>query len=136
MKISPGDTAQLSTKITDSDIQAFAELTGDRNPVHLDDAFASRTRFKRRIAHGMLVASQLSKVIANDLPGQGSVYLSQTLKFIAPVYPGDTVTSSVTVLSVREDKPIITLETVCVNQDGQKVITGEAIVLVQPTAEK
>jgi len=135
MKIAPGDTAQLSTTITDSDIQAFAELTGDHNPVHLDDAFASRTRFKRRIAHGMLVASQLSKVIANDLPGQGSVYLSQTLKFVAPVYPGDTVTAMVTVLSVREDKPIITLETVCVNQDGQKVITGEAIVLVQPTAE-
>jgi 3-hydroxybutyryl-CoA dehydratase len=83
----------------------------------------------------MLVASQLSKVIANDLPGQGSVYLSQTLKFVAPVYPGDTVTARVTVLSVREDKPIITLETICVNQDGQKVITGEAIVLVQPTAE-
>ena len=135
MKIAPGDTAQLSTTITDSDIQSFAELTGDRNPVHLDDVFASRTRFKRRIAHGMLVASHLSKVIANDLPGQGSVYLSQTLKFVAPVYPGDTVTAMVTVLAVREDKPIITLETVCVNQDGQKVITGEAIVLVQPTAE-
>jgi 3-hydroxybutyryl-CoA dehydratase len=135
MKIAPGDTAQLSTTITDRDIQAFAELTGDHNPVHLDDAFASRTRFKRRIAHGMLVASQLSKVIANDLPGQGSVYLSQTLKFVAPVYPGDTVTARVTVLSVREDKPIITLETVCVNQDGQEVITGEAIVLVQPTAK-
>jgi 3-hydroxybutyryl-CoA dehydratase len=135
MKIAPGDTAQLSTTITDSDIQVFAELTGDHNPVHLDDAFARRTRFKRRIAHGMLVASQLSKVIANDLPGQGSVYLSQTLKFVAPVYPGDTVTARVTVLSVREDKPIITLETVCVNQDGQKVIIGEAIVLVQPTAE-
>ncbi len=135
MKIALGETAQLSTTITDRDIQAFAELTGDHNPVHLDDAFASRTRFKRRIAHGMLVASQLSKVIANDLPGQGSVYLSQTLKFVAPVYPGDTVTARVTVLSVREDKPIITLETVCVNQDGQKVITGEAIVLVQPIAE-
>ena len=135
MKIAPGDTAQLSTTITDSDIQVFAELTGDHNPVHLDDAFASQTRFKRRIAHGMLVASQLSKVIANELPGQGSVYLSQTLKFVAPVYPGDTVTARVTVLSVREDKPIITLETVCVNQDGQKVITGEAIVLVQPTTE-
>ena len=135
MKIAPGDTAQLSTTITDSDIQSFAELTGDHNPVHLDDAFASRTRFKRRIAHGMLVASQLSKVLANDLPGRGSVYLSQTLKFVAPVYPGDTVTARVTVLSVREDKPIITLETVCVNQDGQKVITGEALVLVQPTAE-
>lgn len=135
MRIAPGDTAQLSTTITDSDIQSFAELTGDRNPVHLDDAFASQTRFKRRIAHGMLVASQLSKVIANDLPGRGSVYLSQTLKFVAPVYPGDTVTARVTVLSVREDKPVITLETVCVNQDGQKVLTGEAMVLVQPTAE-
>jgi len=110
MKLSPGDTAQLSTTITDGDIQAFAELTGDRNPVHLDDAFASRTRFKRRIVHGMLVASQLSKVIANDLPGQGSVYLSQTLKFLAPVYPGDTVTARVTVLAVRVDKPVITLE--------------------------
>ena len=130
MKIKPGDTASLSRTISDDDIRAFADATGDRNPLHLDEEFAQQTRFGRRIAHGMLSASLISAVIATELPGQGSIYLGQTLQFVAPVYPGDTVTARVTVASIRTDKPIIKLETVCTNQCDEVVIRGEATVLV------
>lgn len=130
MKFKPGDTASLSRLITDDDIRAFADATGDRNPLHLDEEFASQTRFGKRIAHGMLSASMISAVIANDLPGQGSIYLGQSLKFVAPVFLGDTVTARVTVQRIREDKPILTLETVCTNQRAEVVIKGEATVLV------
>lgn len=130
MKFKPGDTASLSRTISDDDIRAFANATGDHNPLHLDEEFASQTRFGKRIAHGMLSASLISAVIANDLPGKGSIYLGQTLQFVAPVFPGDTVTARVTVTSIREDKPIIKLETVCTNQRDEVVIKGEATVLV------
>jgi 3-hydroxybutyryl-CoA dehydratase len=130
MKFKPGDSASLSRTISDDDIRAFANATGDHNPLHLDEEFAKQTRFGKRIAHGMLSASMISAVIANDLPGQGSIYLGQTLKFVAPVLPGDTVTARVTVTSIREDKPIIKLETVCTNQRDEVVIKGEATVLV------
>lgn len=130
MKFKPGDTASLSRTMTDDDIRAFANATGDHNPLHLDEEFAKQTRFGKRIAHGMLSASLISAVIANDLPGQGSIYLGQTLQFVAPVFPGDTVTARVTVTSIREDKPIIKLETVCTNQRHEVVIRGEATVLV------
>lgn len=130
MSFNIGDAAEVSKTITDEDVRAFAELTGDRNPVHLDEEYASTTRFGRRIAHGMLGASLISTVLASELPGAGSVYLSQTLRFIAPVYLEDTVTARVTVKHVREDKPVVTLETVCVNQLGERVVEGEAVVLV------
>jgi 3-hydroxybutyryl-CoA dehydratase len=130
MKFKPGDTASLSKTIGDDDIRAFANATGDHNPLHLDEQFAKQTRFGKRIAHGMLSASLISAVIANDLPGQGSIYLGQTFQFVAPVFPGDTVTARVTVTSIREDKPIIKLETVCTNQRDEVVIRGEATVLV------
>lgn len=125
-----GDTDSLTKTITDDDIRAFADLSTDHNPVHLDDNFARTTRFKRRIAHGMLSAGLISAVLANKLPGMGTVYLSQSLNFVAPVYPGDTITARVTVTKVREDKPIVTLETVCTNQRDEPVIRGEAVVLV------
>lgn len=131
MKFKAGDTASISKTITDDDIHRFAEVTGDHNPLHLDEEFAGTTRFGRRIAHGMLSASLISSVIANELPGQGSIYLGQTLQFVAPVFPGDTVTARVTVISVREDKPIIKLETACTNQRDEVVIKGEATVLVE-----
>lgn len=130
MNLLVGDTASLSREITDDDISAFAEVTGDHNAVHTDEDFARTTRFGRRIAHGMFSASLLSAVLGNDLPGKGSVYLSQTLQFLAPVYPGDTVTARVTVMHIREDKQIVTLQTVCENQSGDTLIRGEAIVLV------
>jgi len=130
MKFKPGDTASISKTITDDDIQKFADASGDHNPLHLDDEFAKSTRFGRRIAHGMLSASLISAVIANQLPGQGSIYLGQTLKFVAPVFPGDTITARVTVISIRDDKLVMKLETVCSNQHGEVVIKGEATVLV------
>ncbi len=130
MNLKVGDAAEVSKTIADEDVRAFAELSGDRNPVHLDEEYAATTRFGRRIAHGMLGASLISAVLANELPGRGTVYLSQTLKFTAPVFLGDTVTARVVVKHVREDKPVVTLETVCTNQRGERVVEGEAIVLV------
>jgi len=125
-----GDSASRSMTITDETIRAFADLTGDHNPVHLDDAYAAGTRFGRRIAHGMIAAGLISATLANDLPGPGTVYLGQTLQFKAPVFPGDTITATVEVKSVRPDKPIVVLTTVCINQDGARVLEGEATVLV------
>jgi len=130
MKFKQGDTAFLTKTISDTDIRAFADLSGDHNPLHLDESFAQQTRFGRRIAHGMLSASLISAVIANDLPGQGSIYLGQTLQFVAPVFLGDTVEARVTVTGIREDKQIVKLDTVCTNQRNEVVIKGEAIVLV------
>ena len=129
MKLSIGDTAEITKTIEQSDIDAFAQVTGDHNPVHVDEEFAKTTRFGQRIAHGMLTASLISAVLANKLPGEGSVYLGQTLQFVAPVFPGDEITARVTVREVREDKPILKLETVCVNQRDELVIRGEATVL-------
>lgn len=131
MNIKPGDSATYSKTINDDDIRAFADLAGDDNSVHLNDEYARRTRFGRRIAHGMLGASLVSTVIGTQLPGPGSIYLSQSFKFVAPVFPGDTVTAKATVKSIKEGKPIVTLETTCTNQRGETVITGEAVVLVE-----
>lgn len=128
MKLNIGDSASRSKTITEVDVQTFAAVSGDENPIHLDEEFAATTRFKKRIVHGMLSASLISAVLANDLPGQGSIYLGQTLKFVAPVFIGDEITARVTVMSVRDDKPIAKLETVCVNQRDEIVIKGEATV--------
>lgn len=130
MKLNVGDSAERTKRITEADIEVFAQVTGDRNPVHLDDKFAKTSRFGRRIAHGMLTASLISAVLANELPGEGSVYLGQSLQFIAPVFPGDDVTARVTVKEIREDKPIVKLETICLNQNEEIVVRGEATVLV------
>ena len=129
MNFSVGNSAEITKTIEQADIDAFAAVTGDHNPVHVDEEFAKTTRFGRRIAHGMLTASLISSVLANKLPGEGSVYLGQTLKFVAPVFPGDEVTARVTVKEIREDKPILKLETICVNQRDEIVIRGEATVL-------
>jgi len=128
--LSPGDKASRTQTISDEMIRSFADLTGDTNPVHLDDAYAAGTRFGRRIAHGMIAAGLISATLANDLPGTGTVYLSQTLQFKAPVYPSDTITATVEVKNVRPDKPIVTLSTVCINQDNKVVLEGEAVVMV------
>jgi 3-hydroxybutyryl-CoA dehydratase len=129
MKMKPGDSAEITKTIEQADVDAFADLTGDRNPVHVDEEFAKTTRFERRIVHGMLTASLISSVLANKLPGEGSVYLGQTLQFLKPVFPGDVITARVTVKEIREDKPIVKLETLCINQRGEIVIRGEATVL-------
>jgi 3-hydroxybutyryl-CoA dehydratase len=129
--IQVGDDASRTLVISDDTIRGFAEVTGDTNPVHLDDEYAAGTRFGRRIAHGMIAAGVVSATLANDLPGPGTLYLNQTLTFTLPVFPGDTITATVKVISVRPDKPIVTLSTVCTNQDGEVVLEGEAIVMVE-----
>ncbi|MCS6817126.1 MAG: MaoC family dehydratase [Blastocatellia bacterium] len=124
-----GATASWSKTITSADVQAFAALSGDENPLHLDEAFARNTPFGRPIVHGMLVASLISTVLGRQLPGPGTIYLSQRLEFIRPVYPGDTITATVEVIHLREDKPVVTLATRCTNQHGEEVVRGEAVVL-------
>jgi 3-hydroxybutyryl-CoA dehydratase len=125
-----GDQVTRTQTITDDMVRTFAELTGDTNPVHLDEEYAATTRFGRRIAHGMIAAGLISATLANDLPGPGTVYLGQDLKFRGPVFLDDTVLVKVEVVKVREDKPIVTLSTVCTNQDGAVVLDGEAVVMV------
>ncbi len=114
--------------ITDADIVHFAEVSGDRNSVHLDAAYAARSPFGQRIAHGFLIGSLISAVLGTNLPGPGTIYLGQTLKFLAPVHINDSVTVSVEVITVREEKRLLTLRTECINQDGTVVLTGEATV--------
>ena len=123
-----GTRAARERTITDGDIVRFAEVSGDRNPVHLDEEYAARSPFGRRVAHGFLTGSMISALIGMDLPGPGSIYLGQTMKFLAPVAIGDTVTVSVEIIGVREDKRILTLRTDATNQDGVLVLTGEAVV--------
>jgi 3-hydroxybutyryl-CoA dehydratase len=134
MKIKVGDSASITKTITEADIQTFGDLTGDRNPLHFDKEHASRSRFGQPISHGMLTGSLFSPIIAHQLPGEGAIYLSQSLRFVAPVFAGDTITAQLTVTRVREDKQIITLEGVARNQRGEVVITGESVVLVEDLA--
>ena len=129
MSIQVGMKASRTKTITDGDIRAFAEASGDQNPIHLDDTYAATTRFGRRIAHGILTGSLVSAVLGNDLPGLGTIYLSQTFQFKAPVYIGDTLTATVEVIAYREDKRIATLKTTCTNQEGALVLDGEASVI-------
>jgi 3-hydroxybutyryl-CoA dehydratase len=134
MKIKVGDSASVTKTITDADIQTFGDLTGDHNPLHFDEEHARRTRFGKPIGHGMLTGSLFSPIIADQLPGEGAIYLSQSLKFVAPVFAGDTITATLTVRQVRQDKQIITLDGVAKNQKGEVVITGESVVLVEELA--
>lgn len=126
-----GDTASFGKTVTEADIVLFAGITGDTNPVHLNQEFAEATLFKGRIAHGMLSAGFISTVLGTKLPGPGAIYLSQSLKFKAPVRPGDTVKATVTVTDIVLDRKRVTLSTVCTVGDVV-VIEGEAVVMVQP----
>ena len=123
-----GMTRHLRKTVTDRDIQLFAEVSTDRNPVHLDDNYARDTIFEGRIAHGMLTAGLISAVIGEQLPGHGTVYLGQSLKFMAPVRPGDTVLAEVTVTAIDHAKRRVTLETRC-SVGNTVVLKGEALVL-------
>ncbi|HEU4879577.1 MAG TPA: MaoC family dehydratase [Gemmatimonadaceae bacterium] len=124
-----GQSAEYSKVVSDEDVRAFAQITGDFNPVHIDEEAAKKTRFGGRIAHGMLSAGLVSAAIANKLPGAGSIYLGQTLRFTAPVRIGDTITVSLSVLELMSKKRI-RLATVCRNQKGETVLDGEATILV------
>ena len=123
-----GMSRHLQKQVTDRDIDLFAEVSTDRNPVHLDDDYAHDTIFEGRIAHGMLTAGLISAVIGEQLPGHGTVYLGQTLKFMAPVRPGDTVRAEVQVESIEHAKRRVTLATRCLVGDTV-VLKGEAVVL-------
>lgn len=117
--------------VTDEQIEAFARLSGDRNPIHFDDAFARRIGFEGHIAHGAVTASLLSAVLGMDLPGPGSVFLEQRVRFLAPVRPGDTITAALEVTRVRPDKPILTLAATITTQRGTRVADGELVVLLR-----
>lgn len=125
-----GKSVSRTKTFTDSDVRAFAEISTDTNPIHLDDDYAKETMFGKRIVHGMLSASLLSAVLANDFPGPGTIYLGQNIKFAKPVFIGDTITATVTVTNFRENKGILSVDTVCTNQDGDTVISGDAVVKV------
>jgi 3-hydroxybutyryl-CoA dehydratase len=127
-QLSIGDSDRFSKTVTDADIYLFAGVTGDLNPAHIDEAYAQGTFFKTRIAHGMLSAGFISAVIGMRLPGPGSVYMKQSLNFLAPVRIGDTITARAEVIEKIEEKKRVRLKTVCVNQDGVEVLSGEALV--------
>lgn len=128
-QVSVGDKASLKKRITESDVIRFAEISGDENPIHLNAEFASQTKFKERIAHGMLTASLISAVIGMCLPGPGNIYVSQTLEFKAPVRFGDVIEAEVEVIEKVLERNRLRLKTICRNQDGTVVIEGEAVVL-------
>ncbi len=128
-----GQSAEFGKTISSEDVALFAQITGDFNPVHLDEAAAAKSLFGGRIAHGMLTAGLISATLAVKLPG--SVYLSQTLRFAAPVRIGDTVTARVEVTELIVPKRRVKLSTVCRNQNGDTVVDGEAIVLVPEPAD-
>jgi 3-hydroxybutyryl-CoA dehydratase len=121
-----GDSAQISKTITEADIELFARATGDFNPVHLDQAYAEKTMFKGRIAHGLLSVGLLSSILGNILPGHGTIYLSQEVKFLAPVRIGDTITAGVEVIELISEKNRAKFRTTCMNQDGKLVVDGVA----------
>ena len=123
-----GMMRSLRKTVTDADIEMFAQVSTDRNPVHLDEAYAQDTIFEGRIAHGMLTAGLVSAVIGEQLPGHGTVYLGQTLKFLGPVRPGDTVVAEVEVTAIDYAKRRVTMETRCL-VDDKRVLIGEATVL-------
>jgi 3-hydroxybutyryl-CoA dehydratase len=121
-----GDSAQIVKTITEEDIELFARATGDFNPVHLDATYAEKTMFKGRIAHGLLSVGFFSTLLGNILPGHGTIYLSQDVKFLAPVRIGDTITAKVDVLELIPEKNRARFRTSCVNQDGKLVVDGIA----------
>lgn len=124
-----GFTTSHTQKVTAQMVQTFAEVTGDHNPIHLDDEFAKTTRFGQRIAHGMLLAGLISRTLAHQLPSQGGIYLGQSLKFVTPVFIDDTVTVELKVLNYRESNGLTIVETVVKKQTGEICIKGEATVM-------
>lgn len=124
-----GDEISVSIKVTDEMVRKFAELSGDYNPIHIDDEYAKKTRFGRRIAHGMICGALISRVLAEKL-GAGGIYLAQNIKFKNPVYIDDTVTVTLKVLNIRESKGIATVDTTCRTQNGDIAVKGEATIMM------
>jgi 3-hydroxybutyryl-CoA dehydratase len=130
-----GERASFTKTVTEADVTTFAGLIGDFNPIHVDAEYARKSRFGDRVAHGMFTAGLISAVLGSKLPGPGSMYLSQQIEFLAPVYIGDTITAAVEVTAWRADKRIITLKTDCSNQAEVQVVTGQAVLLVGPPSD-
>ena len=132
-KPSVGTSARRTRAITQRDIELFTEMSGDRNPIHYDEELAAQSRFGGLVVQGGVTSGLLNAVVAEDLPGPGSVFLEVNWKFLAPVRPGDVITAEATVTAVREDKPITTLATTITNQDGVVVLDGTAVVWRDPS---
>ncbi len=127
-QIKVGDAAEFSKTVTESDVYLYAGITGDLNPAHLNEAYAKGTFFKTRIAHGMLTAGFISSILGMQLPGPGTIYMRQSLSFLAPVRFGDTITARAEVVELITEKNRLRLKTTCTNQDGVVVLDGEALV--------
>lgn len=128
---SVGQSYQKDFSISEELGQSFAQISGDFNPVHLDEEYARETMFGKRIAHGMLLGSYISGVLGSDFPGEGTIYLKQDMKFTKPVYYGDTITISVTILEMDDARNRMTLETNCYNQESELVLAGTALVMLR-----
>ena len=138
------DTLNIDTKkvfeftkiLTADDVESFADASGDTQPLHLDDEMAAKSRFKKRIAHGILTAGIISAAIGTQVaPGQVVIYMGQSLKFLAPVYLGDSVTAKLSVISINVPRRLITLKATVVNQKGEEVLTGQSEVMIEPYEE-
>lgn len=125
-----GQRASVTRTISESDVYLFAGITGDLNPAHTNEEYAKKTHFKTRIAHGMLSSGLISAVLGMKLPGPGTIYTGQTLKFLAPVHIGDTITATAEIQSLDLDRNRVVLTTTCTNQDGKVVVTGDATALL------
>jgi acyl dehydratase len=123
-----GQEERMSAQFSMEHVKAFASVTQDFNPVHLDPVYAAQTIFKDNIVHGFLVGSLFSAILGTKMPGEGSIYLKQDMKFVKPVYIGDTVTAVVSITDINYEKQLVTLNTTCINQDGAVVIEGSALV--------
>ena len=128
-EIKIGDAAEFAKTVTESDIYTYAGLSGDFNPAHINEAYAKNTVFETRIAHGMLSAGFISAILGTQLPGTGTIYLKQELKFMSPVKIGDTITAKAEVIEINQEKNRIKLKTTCSNQNNKLVIDGEAVVM-------
>jgi 3-hydroxybutyryl-CoA dehydratase len=126
--IKMGQSAEMIHTVTEEDIKTFGDLSGDYNPLHFNDEWAKTTMFRGRIAHGILTAAYVSAAIGMHLPGPGTIYMSQSMRFLGPVRIGDTITARVEVISLNDEKQRVTLKTTCTNQDGKVVLDGEALV--------
>lgn len=124
-----GFTQSITVKVTDKMVQQFAEMSGDRNPIHLNDEFASKTRYGRRIAHGMIAGALISRALVECIGG-GGVYLGQSLKFVNPVFIDDTITVTIRIMAVRKEKGIATVETNVTKENGDMVVKGEAVIMI------
>jgi len=127
-ELNVGMTAEIEKAFDAEVVKNFADLVSDHNPVHLNEEYASKSIFRKRIVHGLLVSGLISAVIGTKLPGEGSIYLGQSLNFIKPVYLEDKIKAKVEVIKLRDDKKIVTLKTICINQNNEEVINGEAVV--------